>query len=27
VLLGFSFLTLLLFYAINQRMMSPLKPR
>lgn len=27
VLLGFSFLTLLLFYAINQRVMSPLKPR
>ncbi|MGB4359643.1 MAG: molybdate ABC transporter permease subunit [Rhodoferax sp.] len=27
VLLGFSFLTLLLFYAINQRMMNPLKPR
>lgn len=26
VLLGFSFLTLLLFYAINQRVMSPLKP-
>lgn len=27
VLLGFSFLTLFLFYAINQRVMSPLKPR
>lgn len=27
VLLGFSFVTLLLFYAINQRVMSPLKPR
>ncbi len=26
VLLGFSFVTLLLFYAINQRVMSPLKP-
>ena len=26
VLLGFSFLTLLLFYAINQRVMSPLTP-
>ena len=27
ILLGFSFVTLLLFYAINQRVMSPLKPR
>jgi molybdate transport system permease protein len=27
ILLGFSFLTLFLFYAINQRVMSPLKPR
>ncbi|MBE0473145.1 molybdate ABC transporter permease subunit [Rhodoferax sp.] len=27
ILLGFSFLTLLLFYAINQRVMNPLKPR
>lgn len=26
ILLGFSFLTLFLFYAINQRVMSPLKP-
>ncbi len=27
ILLGFSFLTLLSFYAINQRVMSPLKPK
>ncbi|MBA3057958.1 MAG: molybdate ABC transporter permease subunit [Gammaproteobacteria bacterium] len=27
ILLAFSFATLLLFYAINQRVMSPLKPR
>lgn len=27
VLLGFSFLTLLAFYAINQRVMSPVKPQ
>lgn len=27
ILLGFSFVTLVLFYAINQRVMSPLKPR
>lgn len=27
ILLGFSFLTLLAFYSINRRMMSPLKPR
>lgn len=27
VLLGFSFLTLLAFYAINQRVMSPIKPQ
>ena len=26
ILLGFSFITLFLFYAINQRVMSPLKP-
>ncbi|MEW6729010.1 MAG: molybdate ABC transporter permease subunit [Pseudomonadota bacterium] len=26
ILLGFSFLTLFLFYAINQRVLSPLKP-
>lgn len=26
ILLGFSFLTLFLFYAINQKVMSPLKP-
>lgn len=27
ILLGFSFVTLLAFYAINQRVMNPLKPR
>ena len=27
ILLGFSFITLFLFYAINQRVMSPLKPK
>lgn len=27
ILLAFSFVTLVLFYAINQRVMSPLKPR
>ncbi|GAB4399806.1 MAG: molybdate ABC transporter permease subunit [Rhodoferax sp.] len=27
ILLGFSFATLLAFYAINQRVMNPLKPR
>lgn len=27
ILLGFSFFTLLAFYSINRRMMSPLKPR